>query len=421
MFDLDRRLSGLRLPDLCLFVEILPCAALLVQDGLIVGFNQAASVLRGGAVTGELQHVLLGKHANTELPLSAFDSVLVRADGAMLPVRGAQRELMVEASALTLLLLMPAAGSEDAAAGGGMLIGDLIAGAPNAVAMTRQGRLVYTNREFVRMFGRPAAEYLGKDLEQVLRPLDKGQEAAAELVALDENGRASYETVLRAADGTELDVHCDVSRLRLGNGEQGMLHVFRDIRSQKQLEAKLQHQAMHDPLTGLANRALLVDRVQEALKRLRRDPKRSFAVAFLDLDGFKAINDSFGHDVGDQVLLTVSSVLRQTLRPQDTLSRFGGDEFTLVLEDMVSTDAAMQICRRIHRAIAEARLPQDCHVTLSLGLSMVREADRTAHRILREADIAMYTAKASGKAQSLLFEAGMEIPVVDPPLRRTYR
>jgi diguanylate cyclase (GGDEF)-like protein len=252
-----------------------------------------------------------------------------------------------------------------------------------------------------------SSDCLGVNLDERITPLAIRGEAQALEQAVERDGRASMETRRLHRDGDELDVSLLAGPIRVRGDEYGLFYTFRDIRSQKRVEAKLQHQAMHDSLTGLANRALLTDRVQEALKRLRRDGERKFAVIFLDLDGFKAINDEMGHDVGDEVLLTVSRVLRDCLRPQDTLARFGGDEFAMLLEDMPSAELATIVAERLHRSLRAAALPDGAQVSASVGIAMVTSRGGIASRVLREADIAMYHAKAAGKARTVVFERGM--------------
>ncbi|HUP86561.1 MAG TPA: EAL domain-containing protein [Acidimicrobiales bacterium] len=167
----------------------------------------------------------------------------------------------------------------------------------------------------------------------------------------------------------------------------------------KSFEAQLAHLAMHDGLTGLPNRALFLDRVERAILG-REARERSVAVFFVDLDGFKGINDSFGHAVGDDVLVTVAKRLRSALRPEDTVARFGGDEFCVLCSDMVDAADAVSIARRIVDALgAPLRLPtQDVWITASIGVAIASSNGTVdADALIHEADHAMYSAKRSGK------------------------
>jgi diguanylate cyclase (GGDEF)-like protein len=169
----------------------------------------------------------------------------------------------------------------------------------------------------------------------------------------------------------------------------------------------LTRQAFHDPLTKLPNRALFLDRLEHALARMDRR-KRSVAVLFLDLDDFKPINDSRGHDAGDRLLVSVSQRLAECLRPEDTIARLGGDEFVVLLEDIDDVRFAQRVARRIAAAL-EAPFALDGYeaaVTASIGIAVSAAADTSAETLLRAADQAMYTAKREGKARYAVHGAG---------------
>jgi Amt family ammonium transporter len=393
--------------------DAIPCAALVEREGSIVEWNEAARALRGGTDFSAIptEQVFLGdyprREAKAELERVSFECGFLRADGCMVSVRGVLREFETETGRVRLITIMEHLRVDNAAAGEGTFLGNLLDEAPEAVAITIRDRLLYVNREFTKLFGFTSGDCLGSDLDELITP--DGVRGQAEDLArtVGTQGRASMETKRCHRDGEEIDVSLLAGPIRVRGDEFGLFYTFRDIRTQKQIEARLQHQAMHDPLTGLANRALLTDRVQESLKRLRRDDSRKFAVMFLDLDGFKQIDDTLGHDVGDEVLRTVGRVLRDCLRPQDTLARFGGDEFAILLEDMPSTSLAEIVAGRLHRALKIAKLPDTAEVTMSIGIAMVTSRGGIAERVLREADVAMYQAKAAGKARSVVFSRGM--------------
>ena len=175
---------------------------------------------------------------------------------------------------------------------------------------------------------------------------------------LDRSGQASFETQRRTRQGRLLDVHLMATRLRLGGDVSGMFVTFLDIGKQKQEEERLRHRALHDGLTGLANRGLFLNRAELMLSRLRRRPNRSFAIFFLDLDGFKLVNDGLGHAAGDAVLLEIADRLRLCVRPQDTVARFGGDEFALLVDETGAEDQIEHVAMRLQDEVSRIiRLP----------------------------------------------------------------
>jgi len=187
----------------------------------------------------------------------------------------------------------------------------------------------------------------------------------------------------------------------LAKGSLDAALLGRSIRyaiERKGLEAQLAHLAMHDGLTNLPNRALFLDRVERALVR-REARDRGVAVFFVDLDGFKGINDSFGHSAGDSVLASVATRLVATLRPEDTVARFGGDEFCIMCADIQGTSEAVTIARRIIEALgAPVRLAlQDVWITASIGVAIAPAGHVDAETLIHNADRAMYLAKRAGK------------------------
>jgi diguanylate cyclase (GGDEF)-like protein/PAS domain S-box-containing protein len=175
----------------------------------------------------------------------------------------------------------------------------------------------------------------------------------------------------------------------------------------KRAHERLAHQALHDPLTELPNRALFLDRLALAQARLRRRPA-SMAVLFADVDRFKVVNDSLGHDAGDRLLVSVARRLRDVLRPGDTLARFGGDEFAVLCEDVPAGDVA-GIVERMMTALAEpfAVGRREVFVSLSVGIAFARDPDQRPESLLRDADAAMYLAKDRGRARYEVFDEAM--------------
>ncbi|POZ63418.1 hypothetical protein C2I19_03460 [Chromobacterium alticapitis] len=197
-----------------------------------------------------------------------------------------------------------------------------------------------------------------------------------------------------------------ISVVRDESGQvQHYIGIFSDITQLKQHEAELDRVAHFDPLTGVANRRLLSDRLRQAIVRATRSGK-SCAVCFLDLDGFKAVNDQYGHEVGDQLLVAVSGHLKSVLRGDDTLARLGGDEFVVLLSDISSTEECMLVLDRILAAVA-APVPVGngvVNVTGSIGVSLYPQDNVDPDTLLRHADQAMYVAKEGGKNRYQLFD-----------------
>jgi diguanylate cyclase (GGDEF)-like protein/PAS domain S-box-containing protein len=225
---------------------------------------------------------------------------------------------------------------------------------------------------------RPLAE------ANVRRSLETGQSFAADYRIVLPDGRLRW---LR-------------SHGRVARDEGGLLRLVgtcQDITEQRQLEETLGHQALHDHLTGVSNRALLADRLGLALSRASRH-QSEVAVLFIDLDDFKGVNDRWGHEGGDEVLVAVARRLEAAVRPSDTVARYGGDEFVAVCEE-ISADDALEFARRISAAVrTPIALERGAQVTISasVGVALGGGADR-AELLIRNADGAMYRAKSAGR------------------------
>jgi len=211
-----------------------------------------------------------------------------------------------------------------------------------------------------------------------------------------------------------------------GNGgSMGSRISLRDITERKEMELQLRHLALHDPLTSLANRSLCLDRIEHAMERSRRLKRYTFSVMFLDLDRFKVLNDSLGHVFGDKVLVAVAETLRACVRSFDTVSRFGGDEFVILLEDLGSPREAIQAVQRIRQALSQP-LSIDGHevqLTASLGLTLGSLETESAADMLRNANVAMHQAKKAGRNRFKAFTRAMlerasRLLVLETDLRR---
>ncbi len=212
---------------------------------------------------------------------------------------------------------------------------------------------------------------------------------------------------LRARDGSVLRLESAFNNLLDDPNVAGVVVTARDVTERRRLEAELEHQAFHDSLTGLANRALFANRVEHALERGARRGS-TFAVLLIDLDDFKLVNDSLGHAAGDELLVLVARRLESCLRPEDTCARLGGDEFAILIEGLAGPEDAMSVSQRVLRAIGEPLvvLGTDVVVHGSVGIALASGGESVSE-ILRSADLAMYSAKNQGKSRFAVFEPAM--------------
>lgn len=216
--------------------------------------------------------------------------------------------------------------------------------------------------------------------------------------------RQAHQELQFANDQLEQRVHERTKMLEQANEE-----LKENIADRKLIEDKLAHDAFHDALTHLPNRALFLDRLGQAIEKIQREPTAHFAVLFLDLDRFKIINDSLGHHVGDLLLKEISKSLLDCIRPGDTVARLGGDEFAILLMDVTIDKAAEKVADRISCCLQDPfELNENLVFTsASIGINLSKNDSKNADDILRDADTAMYHAKSSGKAQHAIFNDSM--------------
>ncbi len=218
-----------------------------------------------------------------------------------------------------------------------------------------------------------------------------------------------FEASLIRVDGQRRRMEATIANLLGGDSVDGLVATFRDVTEQRNLERQLSHRAFHDELTGLANRALFLDRMDHAL-RVTRPHDDPVVVLFVDLDDFKSVNDALGHDVGDQMLRSIADRIRQVSGAGDTPARLGGDEFALLLEDRGGVDRALDVAESL---LDSLRRPvgiagYELAVLASVGVAVSTPGMTTAG-LLRDADIAMYEAKRAGKSQIKIFDPSMRL------------
>jgi diguanylate cyclase (GGDEF)-like protein/PAS domain S-box-containing protein len=347
---------------------------------------------------------------------------------ASVPVRGSFRMLRVEPEPELLIVALrsrrnagndPKQDQEDGAdfvSGQGSpsnFLEHLLNAAPEAILITRGSKILHINREFELLFGFNEDEALGQNIYDLLIPETRRHEFDILEHTMQLHGRASMETVRLHKSGELIDVSILAAPISISGVEIGNFVSYRDIRDRKHSDTRLQHDALRDPLTGLANRAVFLDRLQLTMARQQRHSQLNFAVMFLDLDRFKAVNDNLGHASGDELLVRVAARLRACVRPEDTVARFAGDEFAILLEDVTNISDVTRIAERAQHDIS---LPVELNgheifVSASIGIAFGTLDHTSPEQILRDADYAMYQAKTNGQARHEVFDGSMHVHV----------
>jgi diguanylate cyclase (GGDEF)-like protein/PAS domain S-box-containing protein len=280
--------------------------------------------------------------------------------------------------------------------------------------VSADGKIVYQSPSSLTLLGWSPEQLEGRPFQEFVHPDD----APAFLRALGQvtaqpGGEKAGEWRLRSQRGRYIDVEGRVVNLLSDPNIRGVTINSRDVSERKRLADELQYQAVHDPLTGLANRALLKDRLEHALALQQLD-HRDVAMIFLDLDDFKRVNDGLGHAVGDELLRQVAHRLKSVVRTADTVARFGGDEFAIMLDGTSTTDVddtADRILDVFKRPFVLAGEEHLSHASVGIALSDSETAD--AATLLLNADLAMYAAKTSGKGRRATYTHGMHELVID--------
>jgi diguanylate cyclase (GGDEF)-like protein/PAS domain S-box-containing protein len=283
--------------------------------------------------------------------------------------------------------------------------------------VSTEGRWLQVNRSLCQILGYTEEELLLTDFLSVTHPDDLptalsniGQLLKGKVAASQMEKRYIHKS------GHEVWVHWSVSLVRDQYSKSvHLIFQIQDITDRKLAEQQLHHDAFHDALTGLPNRALFMDHLKLAIARSRRNATTKFAVLYLDLDRFKVINDSLGHTIGDQLLVGIADRLKKNLRPGDTVARLGGDEFTVLIEDIADETESIQVAERIQK---ELSVPftlsgREVFTTVSMGIAPSATGYERAEDILRDADTAMYRAKSAGKARYEIFDKAMHARAIN--------
>ena len=283
-----------------------------------------------------------------------------------------------------------------------------------------QLRYQYVNSRVVQLFGRSAEQVVGQTDSAFFDEVTVVKLRAHDLRVIEQGERVEEEEVHRSHDDQVTKSLLSVKLpLRDSRGRiYALCGISTDITRRKQAEDAIHQLAFYDPLTGLPNRRLLLDRVQQLLGSLPRSPQ-SAALMFLDVDNFKDINDTLGHDVGDALLRQITERMRECVRAQDTLARQGGDEFVVMLAQLSTQPGeaarqAQQVAQKLLERLSQSYQlgSQTCQTSVSIGVALINSPNDTREELFKQADLAMYQAKASGRNTLRFFNPEMQAQVV---------
>lgn len=278
------------------------------------------------------------------------------------------------------------------------------------------GRCTYASPSCEMLLGYQYSELVGQDLHTLIHPDDVDRVAHECNISLENQYSVPLVTYrIRHKSGHYLWFETLAKPIRDAKNQViKLLTTSRDVTERIEAQQQLQYDALHDSLTGLPNRNLLIDRLELAINRSRRLDGYYYAVLFLDLDRFKVINDSLGHLAGDQLLTLVAQKLKNHIRDIDLVARLGGDEFVILLEDVIGVTRAVQVTERILADLQNPILIDDSEVVIStsVGIVLGTENYQQASDLIRDADIAMYRAKAAGRSSYKVFDVEMHTQAV---------
>lgn len=282
------------------------------------------------------------------------------------------------------------------------------------VVLDGQGRVTYVSPSAEHVFGYPPGEFVGGVGRSFMHPddVERVGHVFGEVVA-DSSAVRTLEVRGQHRDGRARWLEVTLTNLLDDPNVRGIVANLHDVTDRRTRDEQLRHRAYHDLLTGLPNRAALLERLQQAVARAGR-AGHSLAVLFVDLDGFKVANDTFGHRAGDELLVDVAKRLATCTRPEDTLARFGGDEFAVLLDD-VETTAAARVAERVLGALKEpfAVSGRELPITASIGIALGAAGAEPADELLRRADVALYHAKELGRSKWTFYDGATERRVLE--------
>ncbi len=406
----------------------------LSPEGKLLEFNRAAAELLGagedrdlvvGFDTGRLYVDPEDRRAwrtlmQYEGRVPNFEAPIRRLDGGTIWVRSNAHAVRDEAGALvayegTFEDVTDRRRLEDALKESDQRFRSLVQGASDMITILDADRTVrYQSPSTIRLLGFADDERIGSNGFERIHPVDRPRLEALFEDLLDRPGDSVVaEYRIRHGDGNWRFVESKITNL-LGNpAVRGIVLNSRDVSDRKDAETQLVHDALHDVLTGLPNRSLFMDRLGHCLDHIPRRRRYRCAVLFLDLDRFKMVNDSFGHAIGDLLLIEAGRRLKKCLRPADTLARLGGDEFAILLDEVTDASNAVRVAQRIG---GELEVPfelrgREVYSSASIGIALSTRETASGEELLRDADTAMYRAKGRGRAGYAIFDARMHAQV----------
>jgi len=273
-------------------------------------------------------------------------------------------------------------------------------------------KVLDVNQRACDLYGYAMEEFKELKLTDISNDVPYGKEQIRDIHSRKEYHK--YETTHFKRDQTLMNLEVNASLVHV-NGKPKIMSINRDITDRKMMEERLRHDAFHDSLTNLPNRSLFMDRLSQAIARQKRNDEIFFAVLFFDLDNFKSINDTLGHSYGDFYLIELGNRLTQLSREADTVARFGGDEFAVLVENIGDIKVVEEICNRILEIVGnEVEIQNNIlKSTASIGVVIQKSNGTTADEIIGDADIAMYKAKDNGGNCYVIFDKGMRQDIHD--------
>jgi Amt family ammonium transporter len=292
----------------------------------------------------------------------------------------------------------------------------LFKSSPQAIMMVDvAGKILGVNKSFQSLFGHEPEKIIGQYGQQIVVPDDRIDESQALHQSALNGESIRTETLGQHKNGQLIPISMISYPVIINDQTEGFFYIYDDISERKTFEEQLHRQAFYDSLTGLPNRILFMERLGRAVQVAKRKKKYSFAVLLIDLDSFKDVNDSLGHQAGDSLLIEIANRFHSCTRSVDTVARLGGDEFAIITEDYEDTNEIIQIAKRI-QSVAEMPFHMDnavTHISTSIGIVLEAQPYDDPENILRDADIAMYRAKAKGRACFKIFNQKMHELVVE--------
>jgi len=275
------------------------------------------------------------------------------------------------------------------------------------------GQIKYASPSVRTVLALPEYRLVGTNMVDWIHPDDVATIMSAGAEFLEKGQNPTVEVRLQHADGEWLYFECVVRNLIHHKNIGGIVYNARNITERKYAQEELLFNATHDALTGLPNRALFLGRLKIAVERMKRHPQQGAAVLFVDVDDFKVVNDCYGHAVGDVLVKEVGNRLRACMRSDGTIARMGGDEFTVLVEDVTDPSDAIRVAQRVESAFKQPFLLEghEVYKSASIGIALAT-AETSAETVLQNADIAMYRAKDHGKACTELFDRTMHEQVM---------